>query len=147
MSMMGVPTLNPLVSIAKTWLGTPYKHQHSVKGAGCDCLGLVRGIYREHYGYSPEEAPPYSPSWAEAGDDEILIQAAERHLRPLEELEDGCVIIFRMKPTSIAKHCGIYLEGGKMIHAVSGRTVEEIHLNDFWYKRIAGIYSMESLDG
>ena len=28
------------------WIGTPYRHQASLKGVGCDCLGLVRGVWR-----------------------------------------------------------------------------------------------------
>ena len=32
---------------ARAWLGTPYRHQASVKGVGADCLGLVRGLWRE----------------------------------------------------------------------------------------------------
>lgn len=143
MFTQGVPTLSHLIEITKSWVGTPYKHQHSTKGAGCDCLGLVRGVYREYHGYEPEKAPRYSPTWAEAGDDEVLLQAAERNLRKVETLEEGCVIIFRMRPKSIAKHCGIYTGDDKMVHAVSGRSVEEIHLNDFWKQRIVGYYSLE----
>lgn len=141
--MTGVLTLNNLISITKSWLGTPYKHQHATKGQGCDCLGLIRGVYKEYHGYEPEKAPPYSPTWAEAGEDEILLTAANKHLKQIESLEEGCVLVFRMRPHSIAKHCGIYIGEGKMIHAMSGRSVEEIHLNDFWRSRIAGIYSFE----
>ncbi len=28
------------------WLGTPYRHQGRRKGVGCDCLGLVLGVWR-----------------------------------------------------------------------------------------------------
>ena len=52
---------------ARTWLGTPYQHQASLKGAGCDCLGLVRGVWRTLYGDEPEATPPYTPDWAERG--------------------------------------------------------------------------------
>ena len=39
------------------WLGTPYHHQASVRGAGCDCLGLIRGIYgRFHFSHAVELA-------------------------------------------------------------------------------------------
>jgi NlpC/P60 family putative phage cell wall peptidase len=34
---------------------------------GCDCLGLIRGVWREIYGDEPEAIPAYSPDWAEAG--------------------------------------------------------------------------------
>ena len=56
-----------IVAAARGWIGTPYVHQASVKGAGTDCLGLVRGIWRELYGPEPEALPAYTPDWGEAG--------------------------------------------------------------------------------
>lgn len=41
--MSGV-TRAAIVAEARRWLGTPYRHQASVIGAGADCLGLVRGV-------------------------------------------------------------------------------------------------------
>ena len=49
------------VEIARGWLGTPYLHQASVRGAGADCLGLVRGVWRELCGVEPVAVPPYTP--------------------------------------------------------------------------------------
>ena len=46
--------------LARGWLGTPYRHQGSLKGVGCDCLGLVRGIWRELYGEEPETPGAYA---------------------------------------------------------------------------------------
>ena len=39
-----------IVAAARGWIGTPYVHQASVKGLGCDCLGLLRGLWREMAG-------------------------------------------------------------------------------------------------
>ena len=39
-----------VVAAARSWLGTPYRHQASLKGAGADCLGVVRGVWRELVG-------------------------------------------------------------------------------------------------
>ena len=47
-----------IVRCARGWLGTPYHHQASVKGVGCDCLGLIRGLWRELCGPEPEKMPP-----------------------------------------------------------------------------------------
>ncbi len=66
-------------AIAGTWIGTPYRHQGAMKGVGCDCLGLVRGIWRELYGQEPEAVPAYAPDWAERSGEERLMAAAERH--------------------------------------------------------------------
>lgn len=68
-----------IVALARSWLGTPYHHQMSAKGLGCDCLGLVRGLWRERYGVEPEAAPAYSRDWAEASGEETLLDAARRH--------------------------------------------------------------------
>jgi NlpC/P60 family putative phage cell wall peptidase len=56
-----------VVSEALSWLGTPYRHQGARKGVGCDCIGLVRGVWQAVYGRAPEEPEPYAPDWAEAG--------------------------------------------------------------------------------
>ena len=39
--------MSAVVEAARGWLGTPYRHQVSLKGEGADCLGLVRGVWRE----------------------------------------------------------------------------------------------------
>ena len=43
-----------IVRAARSWIGTPYRHQASLKGVGCDCLGLLRGVWREVVGAEPE---------------------------------------------------------------------------------------------
>lgn len=50
-------TRESIVKGAHGWLGTPYHHRASLKGAGTDCLGLIRGIWRELYGPEPEAMP------------------------------------------------------------------------------------------
>ncbi len=59
---------------------TPYRHQASLKGVGCDCLGLVRGVWRAVVGAEPERAPPYGRDWAEASGEEAFARAARKHL-------------------------------------------------------------------
>ncbi len=76
------------VAAARAWIGTPYHHQAALRGAGCDCLGLVRGIYRDLHGYDPEVPQPYSGDWAEATGNEAMLAAARRHLleKPVADL-------------------------------------------------------------
>jgi NlpC/P60 family putative phage cell wall peptidase len=118
-----------IISAARSWIGTPYRHQASVRGAGCDCLGLLRGVWRELRGAEPEDMPPYTPDWAEARGDETLRDALVRHLMPvaLEALAPGDVALFRMA-RGPAKHCGIVaMRGGALtlIHACQNRSVRE----------------------
>ena len=65
--MSGAPDPAAIVAEARAWIGTPYRHQASLKGVGCDCLGLLRGVWRAVVGGEPEGPPPNSADWAEAG--------------------------------------------------------------------------------
>ncbi len=100
---------NTIVAAARGWLGTPYHHQASLRGVGTDCLGLIRGIWRELYGPEPEAMPPYTQDWGNATGSETLIEAASRHLVKLDVSEAGCgdVLVFRMRDCGVAKHAGV----------------------------------------
>lgn len=102
-----------IVAEARTWIGTPYRHQASLKGTACDCLGLVRGVWRAIYGSEPEQPPAYSPDWAEGSKEETLTHAASRHMIPLPiaEAAAGDLLLFRWRPHFPAKHCAIITEG------------------------------------
>ncbi len=137
-----------VVSAARVWIGTPYRHQASTLGAGCDCLGLLRGIWRELYGAEPEVLPAYTPDWDEVAQADVLMAAARRHLEPQEvsELEPGDVLLFRMRPDAVAKHLGIASGATSFIHAYSGHGVIENTLSAPWRRRIAGVYSFPTLN-
>jgi len=98
-----------VLQAGKTWLDTPYQHQASTRGAGTDCLGLIRGIWRELYGYEPETPPAYTPDWAEQNGRETLYEAARRCLTPIanETAQAGDVLLFRMHNSAPCKHIGI----------------------------------------
>ena len=130
-----------LVAAARGWIGTPYLHQASVRGAGADCLGLVRGVWREVIGPEPVDLPPYTPDWSEPARDEALWRDARRHLvpRPAGALPPGGVILFRMRRGAVAKHLGIVGRGGaapSFIHSYSGHGVVESALSAPWARRI-----------
>lgn len=135
-----------IVAAARSWIGTPYRHQASCRGAGTDCLGLLRGVWREVLGAEPESPPPYTMDWSEPTRIEVLWQAAERHLRgrPLTEEAPGDVLLFRMRDGAVAKHLGIAAEIGahaSFIHAYSGHAVVESALSAPWRRRIAARFT------
>lgn len=137
-----------LVSEARLWLGTPYLHQASARGLGCDCLGLLRGVWREVVGAEPETIPPYTRDWSEASGHELLWQAALRWLLPCEgPLHPGDVLLFRMRQASVAKHLGIATRlnaGMGFIHAYDGYGVVESPLTDPWSRRIVARFAFPS---
>lgn len=143
-SVTGRPEV--VVRLARQWIGTPYCHQQSCRGAGTDCLGLIRGIWRELYGSEPTVLPAYTPDWSEATGREELLAAARRWLVPAEcrGPEPGDVILFRMEDRSVAKHLGILSEvgaHGRFIHAYSGHGVVESALSTPWARRIVARFS------
>ena len=131
---------------ARGWIGTPYRHQASCRGAGTDCLGLLRGVWRALYGVEPERVPAYSMDWSEARRDEVLWRAALRHLdtRPMEQEAPGDVLLFRMRDGAVAKHLGIAGRTGALptfIHAYSGHAVVESPLTPPWRRRIVARFA------
>jgi NlpC/P60 family putative phage cell wall peptidase len=137
-----VTTTDDIVTAARGWLGTPYRHQASLKHVGCDCLGLVRGVWRDVNGEEPETPPAYSQDWAEAGGVETLANAAKRHLQQVvtTELQAGDVLLFRWKPHLPAKHAGIATGPSTMIHAQDGAVVSEITLSPWWRRHLAFVF-------
>ncbi len=132
-----------VIAAARGWIGTPYLHQASLKGVGCDCLGLVRGIWRELYGAEPETLPAYSPDWAEAGRTEAMAEAARRHMieRDVRTQQPGDLLLCRWRPGAVAKHAMIATPGGRMIHAQEGARVCEVPMGAWWQRRIAFVFA------
>jgi NlpC/P60 family putative phage cell wall peptidase len=137
-----------IVAEARSWLGTPYRHQASLKGVGCDCLGLVRGVWRALLGDEPERMPPYAPDWAEACGQEALAQAAARHLVPIP-CGDACagdVVLFRWRAHLPAKHAAILTAPALMVHAHDGAAVAEVALAPWWRRRLAFAFRFPNLE-
>jgi NlpC/P60 family putative phage cell wall peptidase len=124
----------------RTWIGTPYRHQASCKGAGTDCLGLIRGIWRALYGGEPVAIPPYTPDWSEPSRDEVLMRTARTLLIRVERPEPGDVLLFRMRDKGVAKHLGVLATSETFIHAYSGHGVVESSLSAPWRRRIVGTF-------
>lgn len=133
--------MNPdaVVSAARAWLGTPYRHQAATLGAGCDCLGLLRGVWRALYGAEPMAVPPYRADMRDPTHAGALGAAAELLLVPAEgPLEAGQVVLFRLSGMAEAKHCGILVGPQRFIHAQERLGVVEANLTEAWARRVSG---------
>ncbi len=122
-----------VASTARSWLGTPWRHQAAMKGLGCDCVGLVRGVgvecgfmtdpveeeSRPFRGYSVVPHPPTM----KRGLDLFLCR-----LPSIRDARQGDVLWFRIGGRP--QHLGILVDnGGLMVHAAVGHGVIE-HLID-----------------
>jgi NlpC/P60 family putative phage cell wall peptidase len=136
-----------VVEEALTWIGTPYRHQASVKGTGCDCIGLVRGVWR-HLSGEDVQLPAYTPDWAEVGGREVLLEGlAERFVAVnVTEARSGDLLIFRMRPRCPAKHVAILTEGtvddprAKIVHAYWGHAVVQSWLQPVWRRHVVAVF-------
>jgi len=137
-----------LIAEARAWIGTPYRHQASLKGVGCDCLGLVRGVWRATCGAEPEATPAYTRDWAEAGAD-TLAQAAMRHLVRRDDarsFEPGDVLLFRYRDRYPAKHAALATSPDMMVHAHDGARVAEVVIAPWWRRRLAYAFSFPGVE-
>lgn len=137
-----------IAALARDWIGTPYRHQASLKGVGCDCLGLVRGVWRELGLEEPETVPPYASGWAEATGEEALAEAAQRHLLeiPCTEFTTGDLLLFRWRPHLPAKHAGIATSASSMVHAQDHARVAEIVLSGWWRRHLSHAFRFPGVE-
>lgn len=136
-----------VIAAARSWIGTPYRHQASCKHIGCDCLGLLRGVWREVAGAEPELPQPYSSDWAEASGEETLASAARKYLDEIAmaDISPGDVLLFRWRAHLPAKHCAILVSHERMIHAHDGAAVAEVHFANWWRRRLAYAFRFSGL--
>lgn len=142
-----MPTRDSIVAAARSWIGTPYRHQASLRGLGCDCLGLVRGVWREVIGPEPFRVPPYTPDWAEAHGRETLAEAAGLYLTGIDPAaaRAGDVVLLRWRAGLPAKHCAILTGPASFIHAHDGAAVAEVALAPWWRRRIAFAFAFPDI--
>lgn len=136
-----------IVAEARAWIGTPYRHQASLKGVGCDCLGLIRGVWRTLYGAEPEATPAYAPDWAEATGAEALAAAAQRHMIGIDPraFSSGDLLLFRWRSGFPAKHAAIATAADLMVHAHDGAAVAEVVIAPWWRRRLAYVFRFPDL--
>lgn len=131
---------------ARRWIGTPYHHQASCRGTGCDCLGLVRGVWRALYGTEPETPPPY-PVRDPAGE-ELMVPALGRWLIeiPSDKAMAGDVLVFSWRHSLPARHCGIQSSEHHFIHAYWRCAVAETRLTPWWRRHCLAAFSFPERD-
>ncbi len=131
-----------IVRAALTWLGTPYRHQASRLGAGCDCLGLIRGVWRALYGTEPVTVPPYSRISRDRRGGDQLLEAANLFLINSDtDVLPGRVVLFRLHAKLSPRHCGIIVDENHFIHAQERSGVLISTLDTNWCRRIHSLFA------
>lgn len=108
-----------VVAEARSWVGTPWVHQHRAKGHAVDCAGLIIGVARA-LGLVPAD---FDVGGYGTAPDGRLLAMCQAHMRPVtrDAMQPGDVVVVAVK--SDPQHMGILAPypGGRlaMIHATS----------------------------
>ncbi len=131
-----------IVACARSWIGTPYHHQASIRDVGTDCLGLVRGVYRTLYGVEAAPVPGYSSDWAEASGRETMWDAARMHLSEIDVRcgLPGDMLLFRWRARTVAKHVGILSTPQHLVHACEAVPVCEVSMTPWWWRHAVAAF-------
>jgi len=109
-----------IVRFARTFVGTPYRSGGTTY-QGVDCSGFVFAVYREFDIRLPRTSL----------DQSRIGQSIDRG-----DLEPADLVFFKTSKRASVTHVGIYVGGGKFIHAsTSYRKVRVDALADDYYKK------------
>jgi NlpC/P60 family putative phage cell wall peptidase len=131
---------------AREWIGTPYKHQASKKGVGCDCIGLVSGVGRA-LGF--EDAAKFAADtrfrgYSKTPDARMLMQAVAEYLEPVPLLKVlvGDILLMRFKDDP--QHFALLVDRdglGYIVHSYAqAKKVVENRVDEKWQDRIVGAF-------
>lgn len=144
-----------VVAEARSWIGTPFVHQASLKGIGCDCIGLVCGVAIE-CGFWPADiwSTPEAKPYVGYGrcPDGRLIAGCRQYLDaiPFAEAAAGDVLALRVGDKH-AQHIGIVteLDPLTMLHSYSRARVMaciEQPVGAFWHQRFVAAFRFRGIE-
>lgn len=132
---------------ARTWIGTPFHHQASVRKTGCDCLGLIRGVYRECGGMQKFDVPTYSLFWSERAQFDLHANLSAYLINvPIATRRIGDVALLRMRLGGNARHMGIIAgDEQTLIHCDSKYGVTEVPFSRVWLRLCIAIFRFKEV--
>ena len=140
-------TRETLIAEARTWLGTPWHHQASLKGVGCDCIGFVRGTALPFVGPVTIELD-YPETWH-------LYRAEPRMYLGFKERCDeidtadiltGDVLLFGAGKGP-AHHCAYVTPDGGLIHCYrEARAVVEQAFSPWWRAKLRHAFRLPGIE-
>jgi NlpC/P60 family putative phage cell wall peptidase len=106
-----------VIAEARTWLGTPFRDQADVKGAGVDCAMLIIRAFVDTGMTPPFDPRPYPPRW-------FLHQGEERFLGWMQKYgieieaaaaQPGDIVIYRFG--RCFSHSALIVSEREILHA------------------------------
>ena len=139
-----------IVTEARSWIGTPWKHAQALKGVGCDCIGLVGGV-AANVGITDDwytDASRAFKGYGRMPEAAKIAAGCERWMTPVafHALQLGDILVMRFEKE--AQHFGILsqLHPRYMIHAYAqARRVGENRIDEAWSQRIIAVYRFKGV--
>ena len=129
-----------IIDAARACLGTPFHHQARVVGVGMDCIGLL--VYAaSRVGIRLQDCTQYKRK----PDGKDLIDRLTKQLDPVNDAENGDILVFWIKRPHLPQHVAIKTDKG-IIHtdASIGRVVE-VPLESRWEKRLHSTFRFKGV--
>ena len=133
---------------AKSWLGTKWQHQASLKNIACDCVGLIRGIYENLTGTKANITTNYPATWYLFKKEEWLYKEAKQHLNEIDikNTKPGDVLVFGFYKHP-ASHVGILIDQTIFIHSYQDVSqVIETRFDEPWKNRLRYAFSFPGVE-
>ena len=129
------------VDIARSYIGTPFKHQGRLPGVGLDCAGVVVCALREA-GYPVADAAAYGriPNHG------MFVKVVEMNYNrvTIAEIQHGDAMIFAFR--NEPQHIAIYTGNETLIHAYQEvKKVVEHDFDGIWLDRLRGCYRLKEV--
>ncbi len=137
-----MPSRSEILTAARAWMDTPFRHQGRCRGVGVDCIGLIVGVARD-LGVDTRDRTDY-PRQPDGSSLEAALDGQLRRLAP-GTMGPGDVLLLRIR--RMPQHVGFLAEHGTIIHAHSaaGRVVE-MRLNERWWDRLVAAYRLPGVE-
>lgn len=137
-------TPEEVIAIARSALGTPFRHQGRVAGSALDCAGLL-GFVTSALGQPVADSQGYArrPSGA-------LLEAALDNQPSLQRVpgppQAGDFVLMKFEKDNDSSHLGI-VTGKTLIHAWAvAMKVCEHDFDAVWQRRVVRVYRLKGLN-
>lgn len=130
-----------LLSVARSWQGTPFLANSCAKGCGVSCQKLAAAVYRECgcVDINVPEVPMSHARFSRRPMLEPFVDSLPQFAPTDDGVLPGDLLGFRIGST--VHHCGICLPGGQFVHAMHGLGVLFSALTDpTWSTRLACVW-------
>lgn len=134
---------NDIINEANTWMGTPYKHFSSVKGAGADCALFIMRVYSNCGLIEYKQPEFYANDWSLHNPTkeifrDIVLESC--HQIEKKDLKKGDIILYKFG--KMLSHGALLMDGNMIIHSESGVGVTVSNRNySVWTNREREYYT------